>query len=166
MPLPNLGVKNRLNSSQTSISYDPMPNSYREQVRDRIQNTPRNNNEIKSNTIDLNLTGESSSFYRPTSRGRIGPRLTNTSLNQDELQRQPNFSSSTRPTRTQQQRQIVFYNKAYVPSISDKYNNNGNNNDSDDNNDIVVRDEKMNNLHSRRPRIESNRNQNDENLLR
>ena len=174
MPLPNLSVRSRANSSQIPANNtinDPMPNSYREQIRDRLQNTLRNNAELKSNKTDLNLTGEGlPSFSRSTSRerGTNGTRL----INSNEMsQRRLSNSNNNRPTRVQQQqRQIVFYNKTYVPSISDKFINNAynaNSNDSinDDDNDIVVanNNEKVG---KRRSKAEYNPSQMDENILR
>lgn len=138
MPLPNLEFKVRPNGgggggggSQSSTVPELGPNSYREQVRDRLQNTPRGAAETDDHTakIDLSLFGSndtnSSSYYRPVSRN--GGQISHARL------ASVRGSHEKASTNSSLKRQIVFYNKTYVPSSSDAVNN-----DEDDNDDVVT----------------------------
>lgn len=128
MPLPHLDLKSRPNGSQSNAVSDLDPNSYRQQIRVRLQNTPRlaSDSDYHTDKIDLKLYGDNSSYYQPVSRSDNLETFNRHSDLDETLKKSANSSMK---------RQIVFYNKSYVPSNSDKIH------DEDDNNDVVVRND-------------------------
>lgn len=148
MPLPNLDFKPRMNgdsysNNTTAAVSDLGPSSYREQIRDRLQNTPRGGggpaetlDSSRTARINLSLFGAAadnqSSYYRPLSRNNPDQNLKFLSSGERD-------STSRRGT-SAAKRQIVLYNKNYVPSKSEISNNN----DDDDNDDVVMSDEHPN----------------------
>lgn len=180
MPLPNLELKSRQNGGGSYINgggvqNDPGQTSYREQVRDRLQNTPRggggaNNNDFKTAKIDLSLFGAASengggsSYYRPLSRSNMASQQRRTgggaNINGNGASNN-SYANSNRASMSNMKRQIVFYNKTYVPSSSD---GNNNNDAADDNNDVVTT---SNHNHQRRTshRLSVNNDANENELL-
>lgn len=120
MPLPNVNDKS---FTSTQLNNSNSPSSYRERVREKIQNSPRNNSSTHR-SIDLSISRENT-FFRPSSRLRFSTEnIQETNNDSDEgLERnqyqKKNSNTSAPAIRA---RQIVFYNQTYVPSASDSNN--------------------------------------------
>jgi len=101
MPLPNLSGKSFISTSPTLDSFQSGADSYREKVKEKIQNSPRRNTNFDyTRSIDLSLNRENT--FLPISRNRD-----NNTANRLKTAVSDNNYSRLKSSRS---RQIVFYN--------------------------------------------------------
>jgi hypothetical protein len=134
MPLPNLSGKSFLSTSPTFDTYQSGADSYREKVKEKIQNSPRRsaNYSDYSRSIDLSISKDES--FRPVSRHRsINVNNNNSQLNETtngyRLKSAANDPKNISRLKSARNRQIVFYNNNnnLDESIDNETNNNNNN---------------------------------------
>lgn len=133
MPLPNLSGKSYISTSPTFDSYQSGADSYREKVKEKIQNSPRQS-ATYSRSIDLSLTKETQ--FRPVSR------TNNRTNNLERLKSALNDSSSR--LKSARNRQLIFYNNN-GELVADDTNSMITNND----NDLKREDHRKNNTRNR-----------------
>ena len=120
MPLPNLRDRSLVNTSQHSTqsatdSFQSGGTSYREIIKEKILNTPRQNADHNRRSIDLSINRENN--YRSSSR------LSYAYRNKDDESNLENAiewaTKNNNGSLSSRRRQVVFYNKTYVPSEED-----------------------------------------------
>ena len=122
MPLPNLRDRSLVNTTTQHASQSSSDNfesggaSYRELIKEKILNTPRQQNagEHTRRSIDLSINRENN--YRSSSR------LSYTYRNKGDENRMENaieWATKNNGSVSSRRRQVVFYNKTYVPSDED-----------------------------------------------
>ncbi len=132
MPLPNLSGKSFISTSPTFDSYQSGADSYREKVREKIQNSPRRNNNNTnsyeySRSIDLSLNRDNS--FRPVSRHSSVNNNNNNNNGENSNVRLKSAVSDNNNNYSRLKsgrRQIVIYNN------NNNGNNNGNKNGNED----------------------------------
>ena len=117
MPLPNLRGGSSYNTSSSNVQAENYSGgaSYREQVREKMLNTPRQTNVDYKKSIDLTISRDN---FRSSSRLKLQNKNPDSDHLDDSFDAQTKRSNNNK-SQSARNRQIVFYNKTYVPSNED-----------------------------------------------
>lgn len=125
MPLPNLRERSLINASHrtsTSTSGDSFQTgapSYREIIRDKILNTPRQNGQEHHARRSIDLTINRENMYRSSSRLSHPSQSYRDQSDENGLENALEWATKNSAGVSSRRRQVVFYNKTYVPSDED-----------------------------------------------
>jgi len=123
MPLPNLRDRSLINASHgPSTTTDSFPSgapSYREIIREKILNTPRQNSQEHHTRRSIDLTISRENMYRSSSRLSHQPQSYRSQGDDSSLESALEWASKNSGSVSSRRRQVVFYNKTYVPSDDD-----------------------------------------------
>jgi hypothetical protein len=124
MPLPNLRDRSLINASHgpsttTDSTFPSGAPSYREIIREKILNTPRQNSQEHHTRRSIDLTISRENMYRSSSRLSHQPQSYRSQGDDSSLESAIEWASKNSGSVSSRRRQVVFYNKTYVPSDED-----------------------------------------------